>query len=275
MSAFFGNMLISLKTGISATTLSSVANATTSSITASVSGGRGTYTYLWVSSGTGCTITTPSAATTTFTGSSVTGNTSIYCAITDTITGNTLITPTCTITWTANVPSAPIIGASSASDTIFTINWTAPTNDGGSTILGYKVQYSTDSGQNWSGLVDAGLVLTYSWSGLSNGVTYIGRVLAYNAIGDGSTSGNSGGAVPTFAAPVITSVSDVPGYPTPAAAYQRPFVITFDPTPCVNYSYTIVWILGPYESFGAYSTYINSDFNFNPIVTTSSAAGQT
>ena len=52
-------------------------------------------------------------------------------------------------------------------------------------------------------------------------------------------------------------------------------MITFDPTPCVNYSYTIVWILGPYESFGSYSTYINSDFNFNPIVTSSSAAGQT
>jgi hypothetical protein len=101
MSAFFGNMLISLKTGISATTLSAVANATTSSLTASVSGGRGTYTYSWVSSGIGCTITSPTAATTTFTGSSVTGNTSVYCAITDTITGNTLITPTCTITWTA------------------------------------------------------------------------------------------------------------------------------------------------------------------------------
>jgi hypothetical protein len=101
MSAFFGNMLISLKTGISATTLSAVANATTSSVTASVSGGRGTYTYSWVLSGVSCTITSPTAATTTFTGSSVTGNTSVYCAITDTTTGNTLITPTCTITWTA------------------------------------------------------------------------------------------------------------------------------------------------------------------------------
>ena len=101
MSAFFGNMLISLKTGISATTLSAVANATTSSVTASVSGGRGTYTYSWVLSGVACTITSPTAATTTFTGSSVTGNTSVYCAITDTTTGNTLITPTCTITWTA------------------------------------------------------------------------------------------------------------------------------------------------------------------------------
>ena len=94
-------MLISLKVTISATTLSAVANATTSSITAGVSGGRGTYTYSWVSSGTGCTITSPTAATTTFTGSSVTGNTSVYCAIRDTITGNTLNTDSCTITWTS------------------------------------------------------------------------------------------------------------------------------------------------------------------------------
>ena len=101
MSAFFGNMLIALKVTISPTTLSAVANATTSSVTANVSGGRGVYTYLWVSSGTGCTITSPTASTTTFTGSSVVGNTSIYCAVTDTITGNTLNTDTCSITWTA------------------------------------------------------------------------------------------------------------------------------------------------------------------------------
>jgi hypothetical protein len=101
MSSFFGNMMIALRTGISATTLTAVANATTSSVTASVSGGRGVYTYLWTSSGTVCTITTPTAATTTFTGSSTAGSTSVYCAITDTITGNTLNTPTCGITWTA------------------------------------------------------------------------------------------------------------------------------------------------------------------------------
>lgn len=98
---FFGIVLIALQTSVSPTTLSAVANATTSSVTANVSGGRGVYTYLWVSSGTGCTITSPTASTTTFTGSSVAGNTSIYCAVTDTITGNTLNTDTCTITWTA------------------------------------------------------------------------------------------------------------------------------------------------------------------------------
>lgn len=111
MSAFFGNMLIALKVSISATTLSAVANATTSSLTASVSGGRGTYTYLWVSSGTGCTITSATASVTTFTGSSVAGTTNVYCAITDTITGNTLNTDTCSVTWTAISQNVVISGS--------------------------------------------------------------------------------------------------------------------------------------------------------------------
>ncbi len=94
-------MMIALRTGISATTLSAVANATTTSITAGVSGGRGTYTYLWSQSGTSCTITSLTSASTTFTGSGVAGTTTVFCNIRDTITGNTLNTSSCIITWTA------------------------------------------------------------------------------------------------------------------------------------------------------------------------------
>jgi hypothetical protein len=99
--AFFGNMMIALRTSISATTLTAVGNATTSSITATVLGGRGVYTYLWIKSGTNCTINSSTSVTTTFTGSGVAGTTTVYCQPTDTITGNTLNTSSCTITWTA------------------------------------------------------------------------------------------------------------------------------------------------------------------------------
>jgi hypothetical protein len=108
MSAFFGNMLIALKNSISATTLSAAGNATTTSVTATVSGGRGTYTYLWTQSGTTCTITTPTAASTTFTGSIAAGSTTVLCQTSDTITGNMLKTDSCTITWTA-VPQNVVI----------------------------------------------------------------------------------------------------------------------------------------------------------------------
>ena len=57
MLAFFGNMLIALKNSISASTLSAAGKATTTYVTATVSGGSGTYTYLWNQSGTTCTIT--------------------------------------------------------------------------------------------------------------------------------------------------------------------------------------------------------------------------
>jgi hypothetical protein len=101
MSAFFGNMMIALRTSISSTTLSLAANTTTSSVTAGGGGGRGTYTYLWSQSGTTCTITSSTSAATTFTGSGVAGTTTVFCNIRDSRTGNTLNTPTCTITWTA------------------------------------------------------------------------------------------------------------------------------------------------------------------------------
>jgi hypothetical protein len=101
MSAFFGNMMIALRTSISATTLSAAQNATTSSVTAGGGGGRGTYTYSWSQSGTTCTITSSTAASTTFTGSNVAGTTTVSCNVRDTVTGNTLKTPDCTVTWTA------------------------------------------------------------------------------------------------------------------------------------------------------------------------------
>jgi hypothetical protein len=233
----------------------------------------GTLTYSWRITGANATINTSSTSSTTVTGLGVTGTTELYCNITNSVTGVTYPSPTCIITWTSSTPTSPTIGLSSSGDTTFTINWTAPSDDGGSPIIGYKVEYSINSGTSWSTLVDAGLVLTYQWSNLPNGDTYIGRVLAYNSIGDGTVSSNSVGRVPTFAAPTITAVGDVPGYPTPTAALRRPFRITFTPTNCVNYSKTSMFILGPYESFGNYSIYANG--SFTPVETTSAAAGQT
>jgi hypothetical protein len=110
MSAFFGNMMIALQNSISATTLSAAANATTTPVTATVSGGRLTYNYFWTQSGTPCTITSPTANSTTFTGSSAAGTTTVLCQTSDTITGNMLQTDSCTITWTAVTQNVVISG---------------------------------------------------------------------------------------------------------------------------------------------------------------------
>ncbi len=257
--------MISLRNSISSTTLTTTSNATTSSITAGVSGGRGTYTYLWVQSGTSCTIANPISASTTFTGSNVAGTTSVYCKISDTITGNMLQTNSCTITWTSAVPDAPTIGVSSAGDKSFIINWTAPSNDGGSPITGYQVQYSTNGGTTWSTPISVGVTTSYNWTGngiIYNGNTYIGRVAAVNANGTGTYSGNSVGRVPTFAAPSIDNMFGSAGYPSTASPGLRPFNITFTPTSCVNYTSTYIYInYNTFESFGDYYASVNGGSN--------------
>lgn len=105
----------------------------------------------------------------------------------------------------ATAPGPPLDPTLTAGNALITLSWTAPSSDGGSAITGYRVQYSSNSGSTWSALTDAGLPnpLSYTWSGLSNGTTYIARVLAYNSVGDGDVSANSNSAIP----------STVPGVP--------------------------------------------------------------
>ena len=106
MSGFFGIIISNTLPSISSTSLSAVANATTSALTVStVNTGGGTLTYSWQRSGTTCTINTVSLATTTFTGSSTAGTTTVFCLITKSVTGVTKSSEICTITWTA-VPVA-------------------------------------------------------------------------------------------------------------------------------------------------------------------------
>jgi hypothetical protein len=103
MSSFFGIIMSSLQPAISATSVSAVANATTSSINvSSTANNRGTLTYSWQRSGTTCTINTSTSVATTFTGSgTAAGSTIVYCNITDSVTGVTKSSPECVITWTA------------------------------------------------------------------------------------------------------------------------------------------------------------------------------
>ena len=85
-------------------------------------------------------------------------------------------------------PSAPTLGSAMPGDERSILAWSAPLNDGGSPVTGYRVYRGTVPG-NETILSTLENVLTFTDTGLTNGVTYYYRVSALNAIGEGPRSG--------------------------------------------------------------------------------------
>jgi hypothetical protein len=114
---------------------------------------------------------------------------------------------------TATAPQAPTgLGATATSSSQINLSWTAPTNNGGSAITGYKIARSTDAGTTWSVLVanTASSSTTYSNTGLAASTAYTYRVSAINAIGTSPVSNT--------ASATTTAVATVPQAPTGLAA---------------------------------------------------------
>ena len=90
----------------------------------------------------------------------------------------------------ATKPGAPMgLTATADGQTEIDLSWTAPSDDGGAAITGYKIEVSTD-GSSWSDLVsDTGSTMTsYSHTRLSAGSTRHYRVSAINPEGTGNAS---------------------------------------------------------------------------------------
>src|SRR5206468_2594946 len=80
--------------------------------------------------------------------------------------------------------------AATASSSQTNLSWTAPADNGGSAITGYKIERSTDGGTTWSTLVanTGSTATTYSDTGLAHTTTYTFRVSAINSVGTGAAS---------------------------------------------------------------------------------------
>ncbi|TLY01990.1 MAG: fibronectin type III domain-containing protein, partial [Thaumarchaeota archaeon] len=145
---------------------------------------NGGLTWSVLVASTGSTATTYSdtglAHTTTFT----------YRVHTVTAIGTSFPSDTASATTFAVAPSPPTgLVATAVSSSQIGLTWTAPTDNGGSAITGYKIERSTDGGTTWSALVNTcGTSTSCSDTGLPHTTTFTYRVSAINSVGTGSPS---------------------------------------------------------------------------------------
>ena len=102
---------------------------------------------------------------------------------------------------TAIVPTAPGAPVGTFGNSNAILSWAAPSDNGGTNLSGYLVQFSTNNGVAWTTATTSPSPLTgtntnATVTGLTNGVSYVFHVLASNAIGAGPYSSNSAAVVP-------------------------------------------------------------------------------
>jgi hypothetical protein len=163
------------------------------------------------------------------------------------------------------VPDQVGTPTSSSGDRRFTITWSAPGN-GGNGISAYRAQYSTNGGASWTGDATPTTTPTSHTFTVENGSSYIGRVQAINAAGNGAYSAASTARTPTFAAPTGLAAANLSGYGVrePFANstwYKSPFRVTFSPTACENYRDTYVTITDLYGQSNTEGPYTSSAAN--------------
>ena len=155
-----------------------------------------TFSYQWVS-GDGTTDADIQGATaTTYTLRPTDRGRAIRVRVTFTDDGGSVETLTSDATGTvaaaATVPGAPrSVTVDQGASGELAVSWEAPSNDGGSAITGYKVQWKSgteDYDPSRQAVVAGPASLTHTITGLRNGTEYTVRVMAYNEAGDGAPS---------------------------------------------------------------------------------------
>lgn len=101
-------------------------------------------------------------------------------------------------------PGRPTSLVAIADDTQASLSWSAPTLNGGSSVIDYVIESSADSGTTWSTVNDGtSTAISATVSGLSNATNYIFRLSAVNDVATGAVSVASASVMPT--APTTTT----------------------------------------------------------------------
>ena len=105
------------------------------------------------------------------------------------------------------VPGAPTaLSATAVGNTQINLSWTAPGENGGAPISGYKIESSPDGVANWTELVanTGNTTTTYAHIGLAAGTTRHYRVSAINSAGAGDPSNIDDATTGAITGPITT-----------------------------------------------------------------------
>ena len=167
----------------------------------------------------------------------------------------------------ATVPTAPqsLTVTSGSQIQELDVAWQAPSSNGGSAVVGYKVQWK-ESADSWDTAADVSVATetgtTHTITGLTGGVEYAVRVIATNDVGDGPASSEAAGTPAGGVSEQTTETenSAPTGLPTISGTPQVDQTLTADTSPIddedglTNVSYRYQWISDDTDIEGATSS---------------------
>ena len=133
-------------------------------------------------------------------------------------------------TW--SVPSAPLsLTANATSSSQINLNWTAPSNPGGTPVNGYKVERRNGCTGSFASLVanTSNTNTAYSDMGLVNGTCYEYRIFAHNMVGTSVASNNAAATTLQNPIPITTSPPSAPTGLTVTVLSSTALKLTWNP----------------------------------------------
>ena len=149
----------------------------------------------------------------------------------------------------ATLPGAPQhVRVSTHDSGALDVAWEAPTNDGGSPITGYKVQWK-EAADSWDTAEDVSEATvsgtTHTISELTGGAEYTVQVIATNAVGDGLPSGEQTGTPGETAPPELVDG----GLRVDGATLRLSYNEALDETSIPSTDAFVVKVVGSGDSF--------------------------